>query len=213
MTIWSGFGNSLTNVLSFRLCLVSLLLTVCVAISAGAAVTATPMRPYAGIGVLFFVGLIPAEHEPLLLPLYEEPGLLRVGVLNGATVSGVEWLFGSGEKSAPFIVTARKGGWFRILFDDAGHEGWVKPEEAGQYQAWDLFLKQHPCRLLPGLQPRYYRLLSMPNGDSIGTMQPRQQFRVLKRENDWVMVMVEPSRLGWLRWRDEDGRLLIGFQR
>ena len=191
---------------------VTLLLVVSLAVSAGSASPRPPMRPYAGIGLVFSVGQISAEGELLPLPLYEEPGLTRIGAVSGTTVTGIEWLFGNGVKPVPFIVTARRGEWLRILYDDAGHEGWVNPEVAGRFQGWDHFLKQQSCRMLPGLLPRYYSLLSTPGGTSLGTVQAKQQFRVLKRENDWVMVLSVPYRLGWIRWRDEDGRLLVGFQ-
>jgi hypothetical protein len=42
-------------------------------------------------------------------------------------------------------------------------------------------------------------------------MTPTQLFRVVKLENDWAMVMSGQNSLGWLRWRDEDGRLLMGL--
>jgi hypothetical protein len=38
---------------------------------------------------------------------------------------------------------------------------------------------------------------------------PKLSFKVLKLDGDWALMMPDQSTLGWLRWRDEDGRLLI----
>jgi hypothetical protein len=43
-------------------------------------------------------------------------------------------------------------------------------------------------------------------------MTPKQAFRVVKVQRDWVMVLLDQNTLGWLRWRDDDGRLLISVE-
>jgi hypothetical protein len=47
---------------------------------------------------------------------------------------------------------------------------------------------------------------------SLTTLTTKQLFKVLRLENDWAMVLIDQNALGWLRWRDEDGRLLIGIE-
>jgi hypothetical protein len=31
-------------------------------------------------------------------------------------------------------------------------------------------------------------------------------------DDDWAQVMVEYTRIGWLRWRDRDGRFVIAVE-
>ena len=168
------------------------------------------MRPYTGIGVFVFSqsGAIPDQN--LQSPLFEEPGLLRVGMLNNSRVSGNEWIFGGPAAASPLVVSARKGEWLRVFYDDAGREAWVEPRYIGHFQTWEQFLKLQTGRMLPGLQPQYYQIQQQPGGTPRGTLTSKLVFKVLKLEESWAMVLTEQSQLGWLRWRDNDGRLTIG---
>jgi hypothetical protein len=64
--------------------------------------------------------------------------------------------------------------------------------------------------MLPALQQKYYQLLQRPDGKQIATLTPRQVFKFLKLNNSWGMVLTDKGQLGWLRWRDSDGRLTVG---
>lgn len=144
------------------------------------------------------------------MPLYEEPGLSRVGMLLSSRLSGNEWIFGLTEGSLPLIVSARKGEWLRVSHDDAGREAWIEPQSKGRFQSWEQFLKLQTGRMLPALQAQYYQLRQQPGGRSLGALSPKQVFKVLKIENAWGMVLTDQSQIGWVRWYDEDGRLTIG---
>ncbi|MFZ2950337.1 MAG: hypothetical protein WA003_12710 [Desulfuromonadaceae bacterium] len=185
-----------------------LLIVIVLGTTVFAAFAASPprMRPYTGIGVVVFNAL---NQDPPL-QLYEEPGLLRVGVLNSIRVPGNEWVFGLQAGPPLLVVSARKGDWLRVVYDDAGREGWIEPQNQGRFQSWEQYLKRHAGRMLPGLQPHYYRFQQQPDGRVLATLSPKQVFRVLKLENAWGMVLTDQSQIGWLRWRDDDGRLLIG---
>lgn len=151
--------------------------------------------------------------QELQLPLYEEPGLVRTGMLNSFRLSGNEWLFGIKEGALPLIVSARKGDWLRVVYDDSGRDAWIEPQNKGRFQTWEQFLKLQTGHMLPGLQPQYYQLLLEPGGKKLATLTPKNVFKVLKVENAWSMVMVGQTQIGWLRWRDEDSRLLVGLDR
>ena len=180
------------------------------ACSAGLAASPPRMRPYTGIGLVLFS---PADssNQDLQLPLYEEPGLSRVGVLSSSRLSGNEWIFGSLDVTPPLIVSARRGDWLRVMYDDAGREAWIDPRGKGRFQSWEQFMKQQTGHLLPGLQPQYYRLQQQPEGKLLATLTPRQVVKLLKVDNGWGMVVIGQTQIGWLRWRDDDGRLLLGF--
>jgi len=172
------------------------------------------MRPYSGIGVLMLAvaaGTEPAKPEPL--QLYEEPAITRLGELNIARIPAYEWIFGSDGATLPLIVTSRKGDWLRVAYDEAGREAWLNPRQRGAFYSWSAIFKGQTVRLLPGLQKRHYQLFRQPGKGVLGVPNPKQLFRVVKLENDWTLVMSGQNALAWLRWRDEDGRLLIALER
>ena len=178
--------------------------------SAYSAASQPKMRPYSGIGIVVLQDSDSSLDRGEPFQLYEEPGIFRLGVLNRADTSGNEWVFGVRGNQIPLIVTARKGGWLKISYDNAGREAWIDSQRRGTFHSWDNFLKGQFSRLLPGLRKEYYRIYRQPERNPLSTLTPTQLFKVLKLENDWVMVMSDQNTIGWLRWRDEDGRLLVG---
>jgi hypothetical protein len=101
----------------------------------------------------------------------------------------------------------------RVFYDDAGREAWVEPQNRGHFQSWEQFLKLQTVHMLPSLQPQYYKLQQQPGGKLLATLTSKQVFKVLRIEDAWSMVLTNQTVIGWLRWRDEDGRLLVGFDR
>lgn len=189
------------------------MLTFLLTVSVTAGLTANPprMRPYAGIGLIVFSNVTTTQNQGLRLQMYDEPGLSRVGVLDSSRLSGNEWIFGLPAGAAPLVVSARKGDWLRVIYDDAGREAWIEPQNKGRFQSWEQFLKLQPGRMLPGLQPQHYQLQQRPGGKLLATMTPKQVFKVLKVDGNWGMVLAEQSQIGWVRWCDDDGRLTVGF--
>jgi hypothetical protein len=167
------------------------------------------MRPYAGIGLLLLPITTNAPVDPL--HLYEEPALSRLGELNRSKIPSFDWIFGTTTVVQPLIVMARKGTWLRVSYDDAGREAWLNPPRQFAFQTWDLFYKGHVTHLLPGLQKKYYQIFQQPGMLPVVVLTINQTFRVLQIEDDWAMVLTEQNSLGWLRWRDADGRLLTGI--
>ncbi len=191
-----------------------LLLAPILMLPAFAATTPPRMRPYAGIGVLVLaIGSGTEDEQPEPFRLYQEPAIARIGDLKVSGVPPYEWIFGVNSQTVPLIVTARKGNWLRVNYDDAGREAWLSQGRRGAFQPWDLFLKRQSAHLLPGLQKKFYGLFQQPGTGTLATLTPKQFFRVLRLDNDWAMVVLDQSTLGWLRWRDEDGRLLLGLER
>jgi len=187
-------------------------ITMMIAVCAIAAVPSPPlkMRPYSGIGIILLP--VTGTDSGGQLPLYEEPALSRLGEVNIAKIPAYDWIFGSSPHVLPLIVMARKGTWLRVAYDDAGREAWLNPPRQLTFQAWDLFFKSHVSRLLPGLQKKYYQVYQQPDTLPLTVLTAKQLFKVLRLENDWAMVLIDQDSLGWLRWRDEDGRLLIGIE-
>jgi len=183
--------------------------------SAPPVATSLKMRPYTGIGILMLSAPDASGKDynaPLVL--YEEPGLDRKGELDSIALPRQEWIFGSGSAVVPLVVMARKAGWLKVVYDEAGREAWINPGRRGVFQPWDVFFKGQTGRMLPGLQKKYYQLFvkagSLP---PLGSIAPQQTFKLILLEDDWAAVMPDPTTLNWIRWRDEDGRILIGLDR
>ncbi len=195
-----------------RRCLIVLLVLLFLVSAGQFCMAANPvkMRPYTGIGVLLLPGAVGQNPEQQIY-LYQEPGLRRLGTFDGTRLSGNEWIFGTQAVHIPLIVMARKGDWMRVCYDDAGREAWIELQRRHVFQSWDLFFKSRVSRMLPGLRKQYYQLYLQPARSPGLTMTPKQAFKVLKLENDWAMIVSEQTAIGWLRWRDEDGRLTIGL--
>ncbi|NTW99185.1 MAG: hypothetical protein HGB35_04515 [Geobacteraceae bacterium] len=179
--------------------------------STGYAATPPRMRPYTGIGLVVFSQSGDAPIHGLQLPMYEEPGLSRIGMLVTTRLSGNEWIFGPQELIPPLVVSARKGDWLRVYYDDAGREAWIDPQNKGRFQSWEQYLKLQTGRMLPGLQPHYYQLQQQPGGKLLAKLTPKQMFKVLKLEAAWGMVLTDQGQIGWVRWRDDDSRLVVGI--
>lgn len=174
---------------------------------------AVAMRPYTGIGILLLATAFDENGLVQQLVLYADPAIYRLGALEIARVPRHEGIFGPGAEHIPLIVMARKGAWSRVVYDDAGREAWINPGRRGTFYTWDGFFNDRTGYLLPGLQKRFYQLFREPGIAPLVSLSPRQPFKVAKQEGDWVrLVASDRNPDGWLRWRDEDGRLLIGSE-
>ena len=163
-----------------------------------------PPRPYSGCGLLAL------QPEPgadkVTLSLYREPGLERLAERDGSALPRL-----SGSASEPLIaVSARKGGWTQLAYDDAGRQGWIEQARAWRYLSWQEYLPGRWLRVLPGMKKGYYALRNEPGqtGSERGSLTRDQAVRVLQVEDDWVRLQA-PS--GWFRWRDGDGRLTVSL--
>lgn len=197
------------------LSMVALLVTPVFVQSAPPLASSARMRPYSGIGVVLLAVSPESGAEPYeTLQRYDEPGMVRRGELDISAIPRHEWIFGPGSATVPLVVMARKGAWLKVVYDDGGREAWINPGKRGVFQAWEQFFKGRDGRMLPGLQKRYYQLYRQPgSGQALASVSPRQVFKMILLDGGWAAVMPDPNTLNWLRWRDEDGRLLIGLER
>lgn len=171
-----------------------------------AALAAPPRpRPYSGCGVLMLKPDPTTEKSRIVL--YQEPGLLRVAELEPSLLPRL-----AGSPVEPLLaVSARRGGWTRIAYDDAGREGWIEQPRAWEYLTWQEFLPGRLLRILPGMKKALYAVRSEPREEATenGTVTRDQAVRLLQVEGDWARLQA-PS--GWFRWRDGDGRLTVSLE-
>ena len=177
------------------------LLLLSLVVPAAAAAPPRP-RPFSGSGVILAAAPESAGAGTLLL--YQEPGLLRLAELEAGKLPRL-----AGSDNDPLLaVTARKGRWTRIAYDDAGREGWLEAPRSWHYLPWEEFLPGRSVRILPGMKKGFYAVVGEPSekGAPAGTVLRDQEVRVLRVEGEWARLEA-PS--GWFRWRDADGRLTV----
>jgi hypothetical protein len=182
----------------------TLLFTLALIILCAASALAAPPRPrpYSGCGVLALRPVPGAEKDPVAV--YAEPALQRIAELEIPALPRLD-----GTPQEPLVaVSARKGGWARIAFDDAGREGWIEQLRPWDYLPWQEFLPGRTVRVLPGMKKGLYLLRSEPREGSPekGALTRDQPVRVILVQEEWVRLQSPP---GWFRWRDGDGRLTV----
>lgn len=171
------------------------------------AFAAPKMRPYSGIGVLQLSSTAPPEA----LQLYDDPGIARCCRLAFSQIKDLNsWLFGATEGTL-LLVTAKKTDWLEIEYDDAGRTGWIQPERRWQYQPWDQFMKGRRISFLRNSPKKAMQVLPSPGSASGVALTAKQPMKVILAQGDWAYVLLDQNSAGWIRWRDSDGRLLIGF--
>jgi len=142
------------------------------------------------------------QQSPIVL--YAEPGLQRVAEVEIPALPRL-----AGDKQEPLVaVSATKGGWLQLAYDDAGREGWIEPPRSWEYRTWAEFLAKRTVRVFPGMKKGLYALRGEPRDGSSdrGALTRDQQVRVIQIQDDWALLQA-PS--GWFRWRDGDGRLTV----
>ncbi|HBA87097.1 MAG TPA: hypothetical protein DCZ75_03650 [Geobacter sp.] len=174
-------------------------------LAAQAALGAPPApRPLSGSGVLTLRGGTEPESAPL--PIYDEPGVLRLAERRAGQLPRL-----SGSDQEPQLAaSARKGGWTRVAYDEAGREGWLEPSRGRIYLSWEEFLPGRTVRLLPGMKKGLYQLRSAPDDKAppLSTLPRERELQLLGVDEEWARVK---SPQGWVRWRDGDGRLTISL--
>lgn len=172
-----------------------------------------PPRPDTGIGTLV-VSAFPGTADPPELILYREPGVGRIAAKSVAAFPHLAQLLKAPPGEYPLAVTARKGMWLQVIHDDAGRTAWLEPRRAWPFISWDEILKGRGARLLRGLKKPYYVVVD-EGGKALPVLEPltpERAFRIIAVEGDRIQVLLDLTVMGWLRWRDEDGRLLITLE-
>jgi len=84
-------------------------------------------------------------------------------------------------------------------------------ERRWRYLPWDQFLKGKLIIFLRNSPKKQMQLLSRPGQIEGTSLIANQPLKVILVQGDWAYTLVNQNSSGWIRWRDSDGRLLIGF--
>lgn len=184
-------------------------IVLCMLLAVAPAVTAAPpkARTLSGIGILLL-----SKDQPQIT-LYKEPSLGRIATTDASALP----LSPSIRPPAGYlaaVVTAKKRDWYRILYDDAEREGWIKGASSYRYRRWDELLVGRPIVLLGGLKKEYYQLRNSPDfaAAPLATVGKGAEITGLHSEDDWFEAVIPAKMHGWLRWRDDNSRLVIAIQ-
>lgn len=173
-------------------------------------------RPLAGIGVLS-IQVTSAAHggAPATLALYRDPGVGRLTDLDIVDVPTMAPAIKSAAGLYHLAVTQKRGDWVKVIYDDSGREGWLAMGRGAQYNSWARYLQGGEARLLNGLRKEFYQLRPTPSftAKPVGTVSKEKRLRVVELEESWMLVLVDLENSGWLRWKDDDGRLLISTEK
>lgn len=185
------------------------ILLVLLTISPSFAASPVKARPLAGIGILLITGTSPGKVSTLRL--YREPKLGRIAEVKVEKLPGLSPYIAAGEGRGVAIVTAKRLGWYRILFDDGERDGWVEGRLSGKFLGWAELLPGRRATLLPGVRKEFYQLRREPSltSDPIELLGRESGIYCIELDGDWLKVLAKGGKAGWLRWRDENRRLLI----
>lgn len=176
--------------------------------AAAPAATAAPVkaRTPSGIGILLI------NREQPKLTLFREPSLGRIATTDASALP----LSPSIQPPVEFlaaVVTAKKGDWYRILYDDGEREGWIKGHPSYRYHRWGELLGNRPVILLGGLKKEYYQLRKAPYSSAAALEPVGKGVKVtaLRIAEEWFEAVTAAKTQGWLRWRDDNNRLVIAI--
>lgn len=169
-------------------------------------------RLQAGEGILIIRPLAPRPAASTLT-LFRDPGVGRITDMDVGDLPTLSPVVPVSSGGSAAVVTARQGEWLRIIYDDAGREGWIEPDRAWHYAEWQTFLKGKAIRPLAGKARKNCVLRSEPSLDALNEtiLTKPHCLRVVEIRGDWAFVVSNLSGSGWLRWRDGDGRFLVAI--
>lgn len=177
---------------------------------AAANASAAPVaRPFTGIGLLFM------RTGPLVesaVSLYHRPGVGQIKTMPWTQLPSLGNVLKGDAEKAVATVADKRNQWVLITYDDAGRKGWVHVERSWRYISWEEYLKGRPIRLLPGLRREFYLIRREPSIEPQGESLAGQELRVVEVREDSCLIVSPSGTLGWVRWRDPDGRILVSVE-
>lgn len=186
-------------------------LLVSVTLLAASAAAAAPVkaRISSGIGIVLIPGSSAEKNSTLTI--FKAPSLGRITGIDAGTVPSLAQSIISPEGTVAVIVTSKKSGWYRIVYDDGEREGWIENRSSYQFYRWDMLFRNRAVSLIGGLRKEFYLLRKNPDSaaESIAPLGKGSRVTSLQAEGDWIRVVTDSGAEGWIRWRDENSRLVV----
>jgi hypothetical protein len=191
--------------------LLALLASITIFVAPATAAAPVKARVPGGIGILLIHAGTAEKTAPLVI--FREPSLGRVAEIDAGRLPSLSQSFSSPEGVIPVIVTVKKSGWYRIIYDDSEREGWLEGSSSQQFNRWEELLRNRAVSLIGGLRKEFYLLRRIPDisAEGISPLGKGSRVTALVADGDWIKVSTDSLTEGWIRWRDENGRLVISL--
>ena len=172
----------------------------------GQAAAPVKARTFSGVGVVS----IPAFNTTENLPLYREPGIGQQQTLSLNALPSLRHT-GISVDRFYFPVIAKKRGWLKLVVDDSERTGWLEMRRGWEFSSWERFLANRQVTMLKGLRKDYYllRKAAAVTADSLGSIEKSSPLVCREINGEWARIESGSGLSGWLRWRDENGRLVL----
>lgn len=175
----------------------------------------------------------PSEEAPLLETFHwnrqSSPRAVTSYLGHGALMAPRLFLsfYPDADVAMMAVVSENGEGWAEVVYDQpTGRTGWVQlgapSEEAplhfGRFQTWQNFMKLNAKKSgiywLSGVDQYHRNIRSTPeDGAKFVPVTVMRNLKVKHVRGNWLLVEVQDfsrqTPLGWLRWRDDDGRLMM----
>lgn len=189
----------------------ALLLTLLISVTPASAAPPVKARILSGIGILLISKVQTEERTAIII--YKEPSLGRITTIEEGRLPLLSQSISSPDGLIPVIVTSKKSGWYRIIYDDGEREGWIEGRSAYKFRRWEELLRNRPAALIGGLRKEFYTLRreAKLSAEQLDTVEKGFKFTSQYLDGDWIRVNAGSQTQGWLRWRDDNSRLVISI--
>lgn len=189
--------------------------------------TTTTSIPHYGFGVLnmkdsFCVYSEPNEYSKVLKKVDFEQEVQYQPILDRhSSLEGTVIVYVPASSIALVAVESnQENGWYEVYYDQKnGKTGWVKQTNPDAFKTWknafNLWGKKYGLYIFRDVPDEKKRLYSQDNDVS----QALESFTYPKNINfsmirgNWMLATVldvgDSTKIGWIRWRDDNGNLLI----
>ena len=164
----------------------------------------TPMS--SGVGVLLRAGTPAAES------FYAQPNRSsnQLPTCRPLTLSTGKSATSSDHK--PLIVLDIQGNWAKLACAAQPAEAWLEITKSLKFQPWKEYLKGKQVLMRAGLPKESYRVYDADEKQVLQTLTPQDTLQVENVVEQWLLVRTKMVQLGWVRWKDAQGALLVAPQ-
>lgn len=167
-------------------------------------VAAQPQQPVgASVGVLLM------GAAPSLQPVFYQGPDQKNRRTAGCDMLTLHAAKGQKTLETPVVVLDKQDNWLKVACSTAEDSSWILMQKEWRYLIWKEYLKSRKIRLLAGLKKEQYHIYDSSEKEIVAVMTPQDQIEVESIIEDWALVKLGKSQIGWLRWKDASGSLLV----
>jgi hypothetical protein len=114
--------------------------------------------------------------------------------------------------SAPVTVLDKQDNMLKVVCSAVGDTAWVEMQKEWRYLVWKDYLKSKKVKMLPDLKKDSYNVYDAEEKQVLYTLTPKDLVDVEHVVEQWLLLKTGTDQLGWLRWKDTKGTLLVSVQ-